>query len=278
MRVFDGPSARKHTQQPVTRSKVELISFIILIAYSNVRQCSRLLGNALLLGKVRQPESHDNAVANCYLSYSLPVHTHPQKTWLYYLSFLTDVCSVLHFQTHSHTIITVVSWCRDSYSKRSFKWFSSGLCTMHCKLYLSCHVITNWLLATPPHTTDHHNTYSQWHVILLFIMHVRCSTLSSASARTSQGNKLWLVHTKDTVYRERKWCVFRDCYRYICRSILRCSIIGLYNFRENQRYTSILSCFFSLSSYVAEDTFTLIQTVCSASARTSHRTMTMTIT
>lgn len=42
MRVFDGPSARKHTHQPVTRSKGELISFIILITYCNVRQCSRL--------------------------------------------------------------------------------------------------------------------------------------------------------------------------------------------------------------------------------------------
>ena len=42
MRVFDGPPARKHVHQPVTRSKGELISFIILIAYCNVRQCSRL--------------------------------------------------------------------------------------------------------------------------------------------------------------------------------------------------------------------------------------------
>lgn len=62
------------------------------------------LGNALLLGKLREPASHDNVVTNCYLSYSLPVYTHLQKTWLYYLSFLTDVCSALHFHTHSHTI------------------------------------------------------------------------------------------------------------------------------------------------------------------------------
>jgi len=42
MRVFDGSPARKHIHQPVTRSKGELISFIILITYCNVRQCSRL--------------------------------------------------------------------------------------------------------------------------------------------------------------------------------------------------------------------------------------------
>lgn len=42
MRVFDGPLARKHIHQPVTRSKGELISFIILITNCNVRQCSRL--------------------------------------------------------------------------------------------------------------------------------------------------------------------------------------------------------------------------------------------
>jgi len=64
------------------------------------------LGNALLLGKLRQPASHDNVATTCYLSYSLPVYTHPPKTWLYYLSSLTDVCSTLHFHTHSHTINT----------------------------------------------------------------------------------------------------------------------------------------------------------------------------
>jgi hypothetical protein len=37
------------------------------------------LGNALLLGKLRQAASHDNVATNCYLSYSLPVYTHPQK-------------------------------------------------------------------------------------------------------------------------------------------------------------------------------------------------------
>ena len=42
MRVFDGPPPRKHIHQPVTRSKGELISFIILITYCNERQCSRL--------------------------------------------------------------------------------------------------------------------------------------------------------------------------------------------------------------------------------------------
>ena len=188
------------------------------------------LGNALLLGKLRQPASHDNVVTNCYLSYSLPVYTQPLKD----LTVLPELSDSLLFTftfpyafTHDKHSSFNVSECR-AVVLRIRKGTSGGsnrgwlLRSMYYALYTIFVMSMSLLLiiATPPHTADHHNRYARCHLIVLRC--IKCSMLNCFFSLSSYLTEKQVVTRSHQGYYVQRGNVVRFWglhYRHICRGV-----------------------------------------------------------
>jgi len=144
MRVFDGPPARKHTYQPATRSKGELISFITLITKCNVQQCCRL---ARKRPRSRKTQATSITWQCRYKLLSLLFIT-GLYTFAKDLAVLTELSDRRLFNftfpyafTQDKRRYFNVSECRGVVLRIRNDLIIAGywgLCTTHCTLYLSC--------------------------------------------------------------------------------------------------------------------------------------------